>query len=196
MMLVDAISRHAVIPNAVSMIIASYVIPPRHLELQLWFSKQNTKVRDNMWAALDTEFIRSRWLYQVSALKQAIEAVCTKKIYGLQTIRYADMLYMGGTSNYTGDRPAIVDIQYLPTQFFYLTEEHVLFLLNLKLHFALESSESAGYNSAAWMIWYRTAKTKKPYWYLSKHPRTLWNLQMPGPAAPDLDSDESTDDSE
>jgi hypothetical protein len=196
-MLVDVISQHAEIPMAVSMIIGSYVIPPRHLELQLWFTRQNIKVRNNMWAALESEFIRSRWIYQVSALKQAIEAVCSKKIYGLQTLRYGDML-QGTSLRYVERYPSdpLVDILYLPTKFFYMTEEHVLFLLNLKLHFAFESRESAGYNSSAWMIWYRTAKTKKPYWYLSKHPRTLWNLRIPGLMAPDLDSNESTDYSE
>ena len=152
------------LPASVVGIIVSYEIPPRHIELQSWFSSQPTRVRNLVWDEFHCSLARDVRGFDTStlALKKKVAEFCDCEIKGL-TLDIPPVLSFAGVAGYYVDKSRILDWQYekMSSTATCLSVEHVLFILNGAL------SRRDFFSSTAWLIWHTTVRGKCPYWYLT-----------------------------
>jgi hypothetical protein len=152
------------LPGDIVGIIVSYEIPPRHIELQSWFSSQPPRVRNLVWIEFHCSFARDVRGFETSnlALKKKVAEFCEREIKGL-TLDIPRVLSYAGVDGYYVDKNKILDWQYekVSSNVTCLSVEHVLFILNGAL------SGEDYFSSTAWLIWHTMARGKCPYWYLT-----------------------------
>ena len=152
------------LPAVIVGIIVSYEIPPRHIELQSWFSSQPTRVRNLVWDEFHCSFGRDVRGFEIStlALKKKVAEFCECKINGL-TLDIPRVLSFAGVAGYFVDKSKRMVWQYeeVSSTTSCLSVEHALFILNGSL------SRKHFFSSTAWLIWYTKARGMCPYWYLT-----------------------------
>jgi hypothetical protein len=150
------------LPADIVGIIVSYEIPPRHIELQSWFSSQPSRVRNLVWIEFHCSFARDVRGFETSnlALKKKVAEFCEREITGL-TLDIPPVLSFAGVAGYYVDKELDRQYESVSSTTMCLSVEHVLFILNGAL------SGEDYFSSTAWLIWHTTARGKCPYWYLT-----------------------------